>query len=124
MGPMPKIPAWSISKGVWKPLSATLGMKRASLLAADPDLRRRDEIASRGDLGAVGQGDGHEVVEAAARVDERDLEVVVLQRLDDGAGVEAEHPGEPGALDPPLLPRRDGLLLRGRRACCGRGRPR
>ena len=65
----------------------------------------------RGDLGPVGQGDRHQVVEVPARVDQRDLDVVVLQRLDDGAGVQPQHPGEPGALDPPLLPRRDGLLL-------------
>ncbi len=27
LGPMPKMPAWIISNGVWKPLRATLGMK-------------------------------------------------------------------------------------------------
>ena len=37
--------------------------------------------------------------------------MVVLQRHDDGAGVEAEHLGEVGAAPAPLLSRRDGLLL-------------
>ena len=35
----------------------------------------------------------------------------MLQRLDHGAGVEPQDLGELGALDPPLLPRQDGLLL-------------
>ena len=37
--------------------------------------------------------------------------MVVLQRLDHGAGVEPQDLRQVGALDPPLLPRRDGLLL-------------
>ncbi len=35
----------------------------------------------------------------------------MLQRLDHRAGIEPEHPREPGALHPPLLPRRHRLLL-------------
>ena len=111
LGPMPKIPAWSISKGVWKPLSATMGMSGRAFSRRTPDLRRLDQRPPRGDLGAVGQRDRHQVVEAPAGVDQRDLGVVVLQRLDHRAGVEPQHPRQPGALDPPLLPRRDRLLL-------------
>ncbi len=65
----------------------------------------------RGELGAVGQGDRHQVVERPAGVDQRDLGVVVLQRHDHGAGVEPQHLGQVGAGDPPLLARRDGPLL-------------
>ena len=65
----------------------------------------------RGELGAVGQGDRHQVVERPAGVDQGDLEVVVLQRDDHRAGVEPEDLGEVGAVDAPLLPRRGGLLL-------------
>ena len=65
----------------------------------------------RAELGAVGQGDRHQLVERSARVDQRDLHVVVLQRLDHRAGVEPEHLGEVCAGDPPLLPGGDGLLL-------------
>ena len=66
--------------------------ERARLLPADPHLRRLDQRPARGDLGAVGQGDRHQVIELSGRVDQRDLEVVVLQRLDHRAGVEPQHP--------------------------------
>ena len=124
MGPRPKIPAWSISKGVWKPLIAKTGMSGRAFSRRTADLRRLDQRPPRGDLGAVGQRDRHQVIEHAGRVDQGDLDVVVLQRLDHRAGVEPQDLRELGALHPPLLPRRDGLLLRGRRACCGPGRPR
>ena len=64
-----------------------------------------------GQLGAVGQRDRHHFVERPGRVDQGDLSVVVLQRLDHRAGVEPEHLGEVGALTPPLLRESDGLLL-------------
>ena len=112
LGPRPKIPPWiNMPPGVWKPLSTTIGEERAGLLAADPHLRRLDQRPAGGELGAVGQRDRHQVVERPARVDQGDLRVVVLQRLDHRAGVEPQHLRQVGALDPPLLPRRDGLLL-------------
>ena len=88
-----------------------VGEERARLLPADRRHRRLDQRLVRGELGAVGQGDRHQVVERPAGVDQGDLEVVVLQRHDHRAGVEPQHLRQVGALDPPLLPRRDGLLL-------------
>ncbi len=72
---------------------------------------RLDERLVRGELGAVGQGDRHQVVELPGGVDQRDLEVIVLQRDDHRARVEPQDLGEVGALDAPLLPRRGRLLL-------------
>ena len=61
-------------------------MNGRAFSAADSALRRLDQRLPRGDLGAVGQGDRHQVVERPAGVDQRDLQVVVLQRLDHRAG--------------------------------------
>ena len=64
-----------------------------------------------GQLGAVLQAEGDEVVERTSGVDQGDLCVIVLERDDDGAGVEPEHLGQVGAGDPPVLTRRDGPLF-------------
>ena len=112
LGPRPKIPAWiNMPPGVWKPLSRTLGRsgrafsRRTRTSAAWTSARR--EASS----GRLVRAIGIRSSSTAAGVDQGDLEVVVLQRLDHRAGVEPEHLREVGALDPPLLPRRDGLLL-------------
>ena len=124
LGPRPKMPAWSSSLGVWKPLSRMFGDEGARLLAADRRHGRLDQGLSRGQFGAIGQGDGHQVVDRPGRVDQRDLRVVVLQRLDDGPGVEPEHLGQVGALDPPFLLGRRPRVVRGRPGGCGPGRSR
>ena len=43
LGPRPKMPAWSISKGVWKPLIAITGMNGRAFSRRTADLRRRDQ---------------------------------------------------------------------------------
>ena len=70
------------------------------------------ERLARSDLGAIGQCYGHQLVEHSAGVDQRDLEVVVFERLDHSSGVEPEHLSESGALNAPLLTRRDCLLFK------------
>ena len=68
LGPRPKIPAWSnMPPGVWKPLSRTMGRsgrafsRRTATSAASTSARREAS------LGAVGQGDRHQVVEHRGR---------------------------------------------------------
>ncbi len=85
--------------------------ERSGLLAADVDLGGVDHRLARAELGTVGQRHRHQVVEATRRVDQRDLEVVALQRLDHRTRVESEDARQPGALDAPRLPGRDGLLF-------------
>ena len=60
-----------------------------SATAAALTSARREAISGR-----LVRGDRHQVIERAAGVDQGDLEVVVLERLDHRAGVEPEHPGE------------------------------
>ena len=92
-------------------MSRTLGRNGRAFSRRIRCHHRLDQRLVRGELGAVGQGDRHQVVERPAGVDQGDLDVVVLQRLDHGAGVEPQDLRQVGACDPPLLPRRDGLLL-------------
>ena len=61
--------------------------------------------------GRLDQGNGHQVVKAPAGIDQRDLHVVVLQRLNDRSGIQPQHLRQIRALNSPLLPRSDGLLL-------------
>ena len=76
-------------------------------------IRRLDQRLVRGELGAVGQRDRHQVVERPARVDQRDLRVVVLQRLDHRPGVEPQHLRQVGAARP-------ATRCRAATACCSR----
>ena len=111
MGPKPKIPAWSISKGVWKPLSATTGMngrafsRRTAASAASTSARR--EATS----GRLVRAIGIRSSSAPAGVDQGDLDVVVLQRLDHRAGVEPEHLRESALWTRHCCRADDGLLL-------------
>ena len=110
------MPAWIISYGVWKPLIRRLGMSNAPPLAADRLRDRLDHRLVRGEFGAVGQGDGDQVVERPGGVEQGELEVIGLDRVDHRAGVEAEDLGQVGAVDAPLLPRHG--------ACCSRSATR
>ena len=66
LGPRPKIPAWRYIAGGLEAVEHDDGEERPPLLPADPRLRRLDERPLRGELGAVGQGDRHQVVERPA----------------------------------------------------------
>ena len=55
-----------------------------------------------GDLWPVVQGDRHQVVELARRVDQRHLGVVVLHRLDHRPWVQSQDARQLGAADPPV----------------------
>ncbi len=85
--------------------------QRPRLLAAEDRDRFLHERLVHRQLGPVRQRDRQQVVERARRVDERDLEVVVLQRNDHGAGVEPQDLREVGRVHAPGLPRRGGALL-------------
>ena len=63
------------------------------------------ERPARCDLRPVFDGDHHQALERAGRVDQRDLQVVLLERIDDRAGIEPEDLRQVGAADAPLLPR-------------------
>ena len=82
--------------------------KRPLLLLAQELLRRGDQLAPRGDLGAVVQGDRHQLLRRLLARDERDLEERRLDRLEQRGRVEQEDLGQPGAGDPPVA---DGDLL-------------
>ena len=85
--------------------------ERPHLLGANPHLRRLDERFVRGEFGAVVQSDPHQVVELEGGIDQGDLEVIVLLRLDHREGPDEElASGRP--VHTPLFPRRRGLLLK------------
>ncbi len=52
-----------------------------------------------------------QIGERSRRVDQRVLEMIVLERDNHGAGVDAEDLRKAGARDAPRLPRRDRFLL-------------
>ena len=87
------MPAWISSLGVWKPLSRMFGHERPGLLAADRRHRRLDQGLARGQLGRLVSATIIRSSKRRAGVDQRDLGVVVLQRLDHGPRVEPERPG-------------------------------
>ena len=64
----------------------------------------------RRELGAVGQGDRHQVVIRPVGIDQGDLEMIVLERDDHRTRVKPENLGEIRALNTPCFPRRGGLL--------------
>ena len=82
--------------------------ERAVLLLAQELLRRGDQLAPRGDLGAVVQRDRHQLLGGLLGGDERDLEERRLDRLEQRGRVEQEDFRQPGAGDPPVA---DGDLL-------------
>ena len=76
--------------GDWKPLSTMVGMNgRAfswrTFTSAAATSACREAISGR-----LVKGDRHQLIERPGRVDQGDLEVIVLQRFDHGAGVEPE----------------------------------
>ncbi len=73
--------------------------------------RRLDHRLMRSQFGTVGQADGDQIVERALGVDQGELQVIVLQRLDHGPRIEAKDARQLGAGDAPLLAGGDGLLL-------------
>ena len=111
LGPRPKIPAWRYMPAAWKPLSMKTGRAGRHFSRRTRATAACTRAALRGHLGAVGQGDRDQVIEQPAGLDQRDLQVVVLQRDDHRARVEPEGLRQVGAGDAPLLPREDGALL-------------
>ncbi len=97
--------------GRLKAVDQDLRRERAHLFPADCVRRRLDQRCPRGELGAVGQGDRHQVVVRPVGIDQGDLEVIVLERDDHRTRVEPEDLGEIRTLDAPCFPRRGGLLL-------------
>ena len=61
------MPAWIISYGVWKPLIRMIGRNGRAFSRRIVGHHRLDERLVRGELGTVGQGDRHQVVERSGR---------------------------------------------------------
>ena len=123
LGPKPKIPAWSISKGVWKPLSAMMGMsgrafsRRIAASAAWTSARR--EASSGRLVRAIG------IRSSSARPGS----IRVIWRWSCSSGSTTAR----GSSRSTCVSRRSGPATaaaprrpaaRGRRACSGPGRPR
>ena len=107
-GPAEKLPAASSPVVVAGLTTIRFGRSGRVLLLAEELLRRGDQLAPRGDLGAVVQGDRHQLVGRLLGGDERDLEERRLDRLEQRGRVEQEDLRQPGAGDPPVA---DGDLL-------------
>ena len=125
LGPRPKIPAWiNMPPGVWKPLSRTMGRSGRAFSRRTRTSAACDQRPARGELGAVGQGDRHQVVERPARVDQRDLERGRAPAARPRRGGRAAAPGSGRRCAPATAagPRRPAAP--GRPACSGPGRPR
>ena len=85
--------------------------ERAVLLAADPHLRRLHQRALLGQLGAIGDRQPVKVGKRHRRVDQGNLQMIMLERNHDGPWVKPEHLREIGAVDSPLFARPCRLLL-------------
>ncbi len=77
------------------------GQQRTHLLLADSGVRGLHHRLPRSELWAVGNGNGHEVVERELGIDQGDLKVVVLDGHHDGSRVEPKDLREIGAADAP-----------------------
>ena len=111
LGPMAEHTSLDELVGRLKAVDQDLRRERAHLFPADRVHRRLDERCPRRELGAVGQGDRHQVIVRPVGIDQGDLEVIVLERDDHRTRVKPENLGEIRALDAPCFPRRGGLLL-------------
>ena len=89
----------------------TMGRRGRSFSWRMRHQRRLDQRLMRRQLGAVGQADRDQVVERTIGLDQGDLQVIVFERLDHGARVQAKNLGQIGAGATPILAGGDGLLL-------------
>ncbi len=94
-----------------KPVEHHVRHEGTRLLPSHRHLGRLDQRLPRRQLRPVRQGNRHQLLKRPAGIDQRDLGMVMLQRLHHRPGIEPQHLRQVRARNPPLLPGRDRPLL-------------
>ena len=106
-----KCPAHKGPAGAAAALEHQAGKQRTKPFLPQPFQRRLHQGLLGRQFRPVEQADGNQVVDRPARRDERNLQLRRLDGNDHGAGVQAEHPVQPGTAGLPGRARSRGFLF-------------